>query len=165
MYFCIIYALACALLLFPYLPVLFFGRVLGGISTSILFSAFESWVVAASSDSALQSEDLSIILGRATLINGFVATAAGVGPHSTLFKSIFRVCNGFGVTGILQSARRVLLRGLQITFHRERCIASACFCFDPYKLERELREQFWKAVGGRCIPDQTLRFCMVYRCN
>jgi hypothetical protein len=43
-----------------------------------LFSGFESWLVSSSSNAALQSEDLSNIMGRATLVNGFVATTAGV---------------------------------------------------------------------------------------
>ena len=29
----------------PNMPALMFGRVLGGLSTSLLFSAFESWMV------------------------------------------------------------------------------------------------------------------------
>ena len=78
--FCVTYSLTCGLLLVPSLPVLLLARVLGGISTSILFSAFESWLVSASSIAALRSEDLSAIMGRATLLNGFVAAAAGVRP-------------------------------------------------------------------------------------
>ena len=76
--FCVLYAATCGLLLFPFFPVLLLARVFGGISTSILFSAFESWLVSSSSSAALHSEDLSTIMGRATLVNGFVATAAGV---------------------------------------------------------------------------------------
>ncbi|KAI0064310.1 DUF791-domain-containing protein [Artomyces pyxidatus] len=76
--FCILYAATCGLLLFPYFPLLLLGRVFGGISTSILFSAFESWLVSSSSNAALHSEDLSSIMGRATLVNGFVATGAGI---------------------------------------------------------------------------------------
>ncbi|KAH9048421.1 hypothetical protein EDB84DRAFT_1456928 [Lactarius hengduanensis] len=76
--FCVLYATTCGLLLFPFFPLLLLARVFGGISTSILFSAFESWLVSSSSNAALHSEDLSIIMGRATLVNGFVATAAGI---------------------------------------------------------------------------------------
>jgi MFS family permease len=76
--FCVLYAMTCGLLLFPFFPLLLLARVFGGISTSILFSAFESWLVSSSSDAALHSEDLSTIMGRATLVNGFVATAAGI---------------------------------------------------------------------------------------
>ncbi|KAI0301622.1 DUF791-domain-containing protein [Multifurca ochricompacta] len=76
--FCILYAVTCGLLLFPFFPLLLLARVFGGISTSILFSAFESWLVSSSSNAALHSEDLSTIMGRATLVNGFVATTAGI---------------------------------------------------------------------------------------
>jgi len=76
--FCILYAATCGLLLFPFFPLLILGRICGGISTSILFSGFETWLISSSSSAALNSEDLSAILGRATLVNGFVATTAGV---------------------------------------------------------------------------------------
>jgi len=76
--FCILYAITCGLLLVPFFPLLLLGRVFGGISTSILFSGFESWLVSSSSNAALHSEDLSTIMGRATLVNGFVATGAGI---------------------------------------------------------------------------------------
>lgn len=76
--FCITYTLTCACITLPFLPVLFVGRLLGGVSTSILYSAFESWVVSSSNNLALPQADLSGILGRATLLNGFVAAGAGV---------------------------------------------------------------------------------------
>ena len=66
----------------PVFPVLLVGRLLGGFSTSILYSAFESWVVASSNNLALPQSDLSAILGRATLLNGFVAAGAGVFSNS-----------------------------------------------------------------------------------
>ena len=76
--FCVTYTLACACINIPSIPVLFFGRLLGGISTSILFSAFETWLISSATTAGLPSADLSTIMGRATLLNGFVATAAGV---------------------------------------------------------------------------------------
>ena len=76
--FCITYALACLCILVPYLPILLVGRLLGGVSTSILYSAFESWLISSSNNLGLPQSDLSTILGRATLINGFVASGAGV---------------------------------------------------------------------------------------
>ena len=45
---------------------------------STLFSAFKSWLISSSSDAMLHSEDLSTIMGRATPVNGFVATTAGM---------------------------------------------------------------------------------------
>jgi MFS transporter, MFS domain-containing protein family, molybdate-anion transporter len=76
--FCMIYTLSCLLILVPSLPFLFLGRIFGGISTSILYSAFESWLVSSANALALPSADLSSIFGKATLINGIVATTAGV---------------------------------------------------------------------------------------
>ncbi|KAK7044366.1 hypothetical protein R3P38DRAFT_2878391 [Favolaschia claudopus] len=76
--FCATYTAACLCIQVPFLPILLMGRVLGGISTSILFSAFESWVISAASSHALPQSDLSVILGRATLVNGLVATGAGI---------------------------------------------------------------------------------------
>lgn len=76
--FCATYAAACACILVPSLPVLLVGRILGGVSTSILFSAFESWLVSAAHALDLPQSDLSAIMGRATLVNGLIAAAAGV---------------------------------------------------------------------------------------
>jgi MFS transporter, MFS domain-containing protein family, molybdate-anion transporter len=78
--FCITYTLACGIITFRSLPVLLVGRIVE-TSAAILFSAFESWVISAASTSVLTTNDLSTILGSATLVNGFVATAAGVASN------------------------------------------------------------------------------------
>lgn len=46
MTYCITYILSCITKHSPQYKVLMLGRVLGGIATSLLFSAFESWLVA-----------------------------------------------------------------------------------------------------------------------
>jgi len=79
--FCVTYSLACLCILIPYLPILLVGRLLGGISTSILYSAFESWLISSSNSLGLSQSDLSTVLGRATLANGFVAAGAGVASN------------------------------------------------------------------------------------
>jgi hypothetical protein len=76
--FCITYTFACLCINVPYLPVLLLGRLTAGVSTSILFSVFESWLVSSANSLAIPSSDLSSIFGRATLINGFVAAGTGV---------------------------------------------------------------------------------------
>jgi len=81
LYFCLSYIGACGCILFPSLPVLLAGRVLGGLSTSILFSCFESWLIASSQSNGVSQGDLSSIMGRASLINGFVASAMGVASN------------------------------------------------------------------------------------
>jgi len=83
--FCMSYAASCLLMLFNFLPILLIGRILGGFSTSILFSCFESWLISASSSSstygAISQNEVSSIMGSATMMNGFVAAAAGVGSN------------------------------------------------------------------------------------
>lgn len=81
MVFCISYTLTCVCILIPYLPILLLGRLLGGVSTCILFSAFESWLISDASSKGIPQADLSTIMGRATLVNGFAATAAGVASN------------------------------------------------------------------------------------
>ncbi|KAH7928573.1 DUF791-domain-containing protein [Leucogyrophana mollusca] len=76
--FCLTYTVSCACINLPIFPILFFGRIVAGISTSILYSAFESWLISSSNSQAIPSSELSTIFGRATLVNGFVATGAGV---------------------------------------------------------------------------------------
>ena len=44
--YCITYILSCMTKHSPQYKVLMLGRILGGIATSLLFSAFESWLVA-----------------------------------------------------------------------------------------------------------------------
>ncbi|ETW77822.1 MFS sugar transporter, partial [Heterobasidion irregulare TC 32-1] len=109
--FCVTYSLTCGLLLVPSLPVLLLGRVLGGISTSILFSAFESWLVSASSTAALQSEDLSAIMGRATLVNGFVAAAAGVSSNTLVEWNGGGYRSPFIASGVLLVLAWIVIRG------------------------------------------------------
>jgi MFS family permease len=76
--FCAAYTATCVCALVPWFPVLFLGRCLGGLSTSILFSVFEAWLVSSSHALNLPSEELSAIFGTATLANGLVAAASGV---------------------------------------------------------------------------------------
>ncbi|KAK7462850.1 hypothetical protein VKT23_007426 [Stygiomarasmius scandens] len=98
--FCITYTLTCICLQFPYAPILLLGRVLGGISTSILFSAFESWLVSSSTNAGLPSTDLSLIFGRATLANGFVAAGAGI-VSNQLVASTSTFTSPFVASGLL----------------------------------------------------------------
>jgi len=44
--YCITYILSCMTKHSPQYKVLLLGRILGGVATSLLFSAFESWLVA-----------------------------------------------------------------------------------------------------------------------
>lgn len=78
--FCAAYALSCALTMVPSLPLLFAARVLGGVSTSLLFSVFESWMVTDFHARGLGAKggDLSRTFGVMSTLNSAVAIASGV---------------------------------------------------------------------------------------
>jgi MFS family permease len=78
--FCVTYSIACFSTLIENVPVLFFGRVFGGLSTSLLYSAFESWMVTEYHKRNLEKSgtSLSNIFGVMTTLNSIVAILAGV---------------------------------------------------------------------------------------
>ncbi|EJT68705.1 hypothetical protein GGTG_13719 [Gaeumannomyces tritici R3-111a-1] len=82
--FCGVYAASCLLTASPSAlaspPVLFAGRVLGGIGTSLLFSVFESWMVTDFAERGLAAKggDLSRTFGLMSTLNSVVAIVSGV---------------------------------------------------------------------------------------
>ncbi|KAI4330973.1 hypothetical protein MLD38_029209 [Melastoma candidum] len=58
--YCITYILSCITKHSPQYKFLMLGRVLGGIATSLLFSAFESWLVAEHNKRGFEQQWLSI---------------------------------------------------------------------------------------------------------
>lgn len=78
--FCVTYSTACFSTLFPALPILFCGRIFGGISTSLMYSAFESWMVTEYHKRQINQAgtSLSSLFGVMTTLNSIVAIAAGV---------------------------------------------------------------------------------------
>ncbi|CAL1698995.1 unnamed protein product [Somion occarium] len=141
--FCITYTLACLCILVPYLPVLLFGRLLGGISTSILYSAFESWLISASNSLGLLQSDLSTILGRATLVNGFVASGAGV-----FSNQLVGVTGSFASPFVASAALLVLawfvIRGLWKENYGGVDSSKATVSADTFQLRR--LSQAWRIV-------------------
>ena len=77
--FCWTYSLSCLSTLFNHSAIIFAGRILGGISTSILYSAFEAWMVTEFHKRSLsKGGSLSRLFGTMTTVNSLVAIAAGV---------------------------------------------------------------------------------------
>merc|ERR1711865_263132 len=62
----------------PSFPVLMIGRVMGGLSTALLFTALESWMVTEHRRRAYPEQLLSETFSRAATGNGLVAVLAGV---------------------------------------------------------------------------------------
>ncbi|CAM9632541.1 unnamed protein product [Pylaiella littoralis] len=76
--FCLLEVLINILEHIPDMRVLLLGRVLGGISTSLLFSAFESWMVSEHRKQDFPEEWLASTFSVATVGNGIMAVFAGV---------------------------------------------------------------------------------------
>ncbi|KAK5625894.1 hypothetical protein RRF57_001610 [Xylaria bambusicola] len=80
MVYCVLYALSCFLTVVPVTPLLFLGRIFGGISSSILFSVFDSWMVTNfhKMDLADKACRLSRTYATTAIINSLVAILTGV---------------------------------------------------------------------------------------
>ncbi|KUJ22991.1 DUF791-domain-containing protein [Mollisia scopiformis] len=78
--FCVTYSMSCFSTLVPRSPVLFLGRIFGGLSTSLMFSAFESWMVTEYHKRQLDKAGTSLnsLFGIMTTLNSVVAILAGV---------------------------------------------------------------------------------------
>lgn len=78
--FCVTYSIACFSTLVPNVPALFFGRVFGGVSTSLMYSAFESWMVTEYHKRRLDQAEMSLsrMFGIMTTMNSIVAILSGV---------------------------------------------------------------------------------------
>ncbi|VDK73716.1 unnamed protein product [Anisakis simplex] len=72
------YSAACVTKHFANFWILMIGRLLGGIATSILYSAFESWLVFEHNKRGFNDQLLSTIFSHATLGNSLVAIISGV---------------------------------------------------------------------------------------
>ena len=77
--YAVVYSLACLTKHSPRFGVLLAGRVLAGVATSLLFSAFEAWLVAAHAAKGFDAALLGSVFSDATLYgNGLAAIVAGV---------------------------------------------------------------------------------------
>lgn len=79
MLYCVIYSVSCLTMLSGDLNILFFGRALGGVSTTLLFTTFDAWMVSELNRQGFAEEGrLSSIFGEMSTANGFVAIGCGV---------------------------------------------------------------------------------------
>ncbi|EEP79285.1 predicted protein [Uncinocarpus reesii 1704] len=79
--FCVIYGLSCLLTVTSSsIYLLFLGRLLGGIGTTLLFTVFETWLVAEFHRLELGKDgvELNDLLGTMTILNSIVAVASGL---------------------------------------------------------------------------------------
>lgn len=78
--FCFLYSLSCLTVLFDDLLILFIGRVAGGVSTTLMYSVFESWMVTEYHARQLERTSLKLdsLFGIMTTLNGGIAILAGI---------------------------------------------------------------------------------------
>lgn len=77
--FCVMYSICCLTKFSSSFGILLIGRILGGISTSMLFSTFESWYVYEHSEHyGFPSEWIGVTFAKTTFWNGLLAILAGV---------------------------------------------------------------------------------------
>lgn len=92
----IMYSLACVTKHFGNFWILMIGRLLGGMATSILYSAFESWLVFEHNKRGFDPELLGNIFSHAVLGNSLVAIVAGLVAQK--FADIFGFVAPFDVS-------------------------------------------------------------------
>jgi MFS family permease len=79
MFFCVAYSLCCLSKASSNYAVLIVGRVIGGISTSTLFSTFEAWYVYEHTQTCgFPTEWVTVTFAKASFFNGVIAVTAGV---------------------------------------------------------------------------------------
>ncbi|VBB26228.1 unnamed protein product [Acanthocheilonema viteae] len=76
--YAILYAAACVTKHFANFWILIIGRIFGGVATSILYSAFESWLVCEHNKRGFDPDLLKTIFSNAALGNSIVAIISGV---------------------------------------------------------------------------------------
>ncbi|KAM0934639.1 putative molybdate-anion transporter, MFS transporter superfamily [Dioscorea sansibarensis] len=107
--YCITYILSCITKHSPEYKVLMLGRILGGIATSLLFSAFESWLVAEHNKRGFEPQWLSLTFSKAIFLgNGLIAIVAG------LFANLLADNLGFGPVAPFDAAACFLAIGMAI---------------------------------------------------
>eukprot|EP01126_Amoeba_proteus_P065598 TRINITY_DN9362_c0_g1_i1.p1 TRINITY_DN9362_c0_g1~~TRINITY_DN9362_c0_g1_i1.p1 ORF type:complete len:370 (-),score=39.12 TRINITY_DN9362_c0_g1_i1:190-1299(-) len=76
--YCVLYVTSCITKHFSSYIVLMFGRFLGGIATSLLFSVFESWFVCAHNNNGFATNLMGQVFSQQIFLNSVVAILSGV---------------------------------------------------------------------------------------
>jgi MFS family permease len=77
--FCAAYSISCMTVLSDDIPLLFIGRALGGLSTTLLYSVFETWMIVEYQARRLGDSDLRLgdMFSKSVTYSGIVAIVAG----------------------------------------------------------------------------------------
>ncbi|XP_033111290.1 molybdate-anion transporter-like [Anneissia japonica] len=97
--YCILYGLSCFTKHFANYNILMVGRLLGGIATSLLFSAFESWLVCEHKKRGFSDDLLSSVFTMATVGNSLVAILSGIVAQT--FSDLYGMVAPFDVSLVI----------------------------------------------------------------
>lgn len=97
--FAVLYGLSCLTKHSSQFGVLMLGRVLGGVATSILMSAFETWMIHEHKAGGYPEEWLSSTFSKMTFGNGLIAIVAGL--IASLLASNFGLVAPFDASLVL----------------------------------------------------------------
>ncbi|KAK9762699.1 hypothetical protein K7432_011307 [Basidiobolus ranarum] len=86
LWFTAFYSISSILATVPNFTLLFIGKVFGGISTSLLYSIFESWMVSQHFKEGFSPFSLSKTFSWATFLNGITAISCGLFADSVVGK-------------------------------------------------------------------------------
>jgi hypothetical protein len=89
--YCVSYILSCITKHSPEYKILMIGRILGGVATSLLFSAFESWLVAEHNKVTLTSPQICLSLSSSPPNYSCFrpCSAFSFNPRGVLFLSLY----------------------------------------------------------------------------
>ncbi|KAK8061387.1 hypothetical protein PG994_007753 [Apiospora phragmitis] len=78
--YCGLYIITCLTMLSDSFLILLFGRLTGGIATTLLFSVFEAWMISTYHEQGMHTSslELSTVFGNMTTLSCMVAIASGV---------------------------------------------------------------------------------------
>lgn len=107
--FFIIYTLACLTKFFSNYWLLMLGRIFGGIATSILFSAFEAWMVTEHKSQGFPDEWLDQTFTKMSTLNSVVAVVAGI--FGGMLASAGGIVAPFGGSGVFLIAGGIIVFG------------------------------------------------------
>jgi len=86
--YCVAYSLSCLSVLSDDLPILFVGRALGGLSTTLLFSVFETWMIAEYHQRELYTcMRLGDVFSLSVTLSGVTAIVSGVVGEAIVQRS------------------------------------------------------------------------------
>lgn len=112
LWYCGLYSVSCLTVTSSNVTVLFFGRMLGGVSTTLLFTVFEAWMVAEYNRLGFGQSDtaLSPVYSSMSVLNGFIAVACGIVSQYMVHLFGTAVAPFMGSIGCLALAAFLIIR-------------------------------------------------------